>query len=46
LGSLDERKVDMLTVLLVGAKGTRHVARGRLRFVYTPRGYAARGGRR
>jgi precorrin-3B methylase len=30
----------MLTLLLVGASGTRMIARGARRWVYTPRGYA------
>ena len=33
---------DMLTVVLVGSSRTRLVSRGTHRFVYTPRGYAAK----
>lgn len=34
--------VDMLTVVLVGSSRTRLIERGTHRFVYTPRGYAAK----
>jgi cobalt-precorrin 5A hydrolase/precorrin-3B C17-methyltransferase len=39
LASLDHDRVDMLTLLLVGAPSTRVTMRGRRRWVYTPRGY-------
>jgi cobalt-precorrin 5A hydrolase/precorrin-3B C17-methyltransferase len=42
LGKVDPAAVDMLTLLLVGASGTRAIARGARRWVYTPRGYAAK----
>jgi len=42
LGDVDPGSVDMLTLLLVGASGTRTIARGARRWVYTPRGYAAK----
>jgi cobalt-precorrin 5A hydrolase/precorrin-3B C17-methyltransferase len=43
LGALDEAKIDMLTLVLVGASTTRIMARGDGRlWVYTPRGYAAK----
>ena len=34
--------MDLLTVVLVGSSNTREVVRGTHRFVYTPRGYAAK----
>ena len=34
--------VDMLTVVLIGSSNTREIVRGTHRFVYTPRGYAAK----
>jgi len=40
LAGIDPAKIDMLTLLLVGASGTRMIARGARRWVYTPRGYA------
>ena len=43
LAGLTADRVDMLTVVLVGASDTRVVARpGGGRWVYTPRGYAAK----
>jgi cobalt-precorrin 5A hydrolase/precorrin-3B C17-methyltransferase len=42
LAKVDPAAVDMLTLLLVGASGTRTIARGARRWVYTPRGYAAK----
>ncbi len=42
LAQVDPETVDMLTLLLVGASTTRTVGRGMRRFVYTPRGYAAK----
>jgi cobalt-precorrin 5A hydrolase/precorrin-3B C17-methyltransferase len=43
LSAIDPGQVDMLTLVLVGASATRSAQRGRRRFVYTPRGYAAKG---
>ena len=46
LDDLTPEKVDMLTVVLVGSTATRRVARGDGGcWVYTPRGYAAKGGK-
>jgi len=43
LGSLDPGEVDMLTVVLVGARGTRRIPRpDGGAWVYTPRGYGTR----
>jgi cobalt-precorrin 5A hydrolase/precorrin-3B C17-methyltransferase len=43
LAELDPEQIDMLTVLLVGARQTRRVAQGDAgRWIYTPRGYAAK----
>ncbi len=42
LSKLDPGTVDMLTLLLIGASTTRMAVRGTRRFVYTPRGYAAK----
>jgi cobalt-precorrin 5A hydrolase/precorrin-3B C17-methyltransferase len=43
LAELDPTAIDMLTVLLIGASTTRAVPRGDGgRWVYTPRGYAAK----
>jgi cobalt-precorrin 5A hydrolase/precorrin-3B C17-methyltransferase len=42
LGGFDPTAVDMLSLLIVGARRTRLVERpGRPAFVYTPRGYLA-----
>lgn len=46
LGALDPGSVDMLTLLLIGAAGTRAVDAGTRRWVYTPRGYSAKHGAR
>jgi cobalt-precorrin 5A hydrolase/precorrin-3B C17-methyltransferase len=43
LSAIDPGQVDMLTLVLVGASATQSAQRGRRRFVYTPRGYAAKG---
>ncbi len=46
LDDLTPEKVDMLTVVLVGSTATRRMARGDGGcWVYTPRGYAAKGGK-
>ena len=42
LQGLSPEQADMLTVVLVGSSRTRLIQRGRHRFVYTPRGYAAK----
>jgi len=42
LQALSPDDVDMLTLVLVGSSRTRAVTRGTHRFVYTPRGYAAK----
>jgi cobalt-precorrin 5A hydrolase/precorrin-3B C17-methyltransferase len=42
LASLDTDAIDMLTLLLIGNSRTRHFASGTTRWVYTPRGYAAK----
>jgi cobalt-precorrin 5A hydrolase/precorrin-3B C17-methyltransferase len=42
LKALTPEEVDMLTVVLVGSSHTRLIWRGTHRFVYTPRGYAAK----
>ena len=44
LGTLDPRAVDMLTLVLVGSSASRRIA-GDPPWVYTPRGYARKGGR-
>jgi cobalt-precorrin 5A hydrolase/precorrin-3B C17-methyltransferase len=47
LDALTPEAVDMLTVVLVGSNATRRVARGDGGcWVYTPRGYAAKSGKR
>jgi len=40
LDELTATKVDMLTLVLIGAGDTRHIRRGQRQWVYTPRGYA------
>lgn len=40
LGELDETRIDMLTVLLIGSSRTRTVDAAGARWVFTPRGYA------
>jgi cobalt-precorrin 5A hydrolase/precorrin-3B C17-methyltransferase len=45
LEELSPQKADMLTLVLIGNSRTRAVARGRRRWVYTPRGYALRPGK-
>jgi cobalt-precorrin 5A hydrolase/precorrin-3B C17-methyltransferase len=46
LDELTPDKVDMLTIVLVGSTATRRLARGDGgRWVYTPRGYAAKAGK-
>ena len=42
LNALTPDEVDMLTVVLVGSSRSRVIERGAHRFVYTPRGYAAK----
>ena len=42
LKAMTPEHVDMLTVVLVGSSRTRLIQRGTHRFVYTPRGYAAK----
>ena len=42
LGELDCARVDMLTILLIGNRQTRLVESPSRRWVYTPRGYAAK----
>jgi cobalt-precorrin 5A hydrolase/precorrin-3B C17-methyltransferase len=42
LASLDMDAIDMLTLLLIGSSRTRSFASGSTRWVYTPRGYAAK----
>ncbi|MCP5370093.1 MAG: precorrin-3B C(17)-methyltransferase [Hyphomicrobiales bacterium] len=42
LGALTPDMADMLTVVVVGNGQTRLIARGQGRWVYTPRGYAAK----
>lgn len=44
LSELDPERVDMLTLVLVGASSTRSVAAGGRRWTYTPRGYARKRG--
>ncbi len=39
LSTLDQARIDMLTLLLIGSSTTRIATRGRRRWVYTPRGY-------
>ena len=39
LAELTADKADMLTIVLVGNSQTRHIKRGRARWLYTPRGY-------
>ncbi|MSP47713.1 MAG: precorrin-3B C(17)-methyltransferase [Alphaproteobacteria bacterium] len=46
LATLDPDRIDMLTLLLIGAPTTRVTTRGRRRWVYTPRGYLDAPGRR
>ena len=44
LAELDPETIDMLTVLLIGASQSRQIPRGDGgTWVYTPRGYAAKG---
>jgi len=40
LGALEPDMADMLTMVVVGNRQTRHVTRGQEQWVYTPRGYA------
>ena len=40
LGDLDANRVDMLTLVVIGASTTRTVAAGGQTWTYTPRGYA------
>ena len=40
LADLTADQVDMLTVVMIGAQGTKVMTRGTRRWVYTPRGYA------
>ncbi|WNJ99868.1 precorrin-3B C(17)-methyltransferase [Thalassospiraceae bacterium LMO-JJ14] len=42
LSALEVDMVDMLTLVLVGSRATRHIRRGMHEWVYTPRGYAAK----
>ena len=42
LTAFDTNTVDMLTLLLIGSSRTRSFASGATRWVYTPRGYAAK----
>jgi cobalt-precorrin 5A hydrolase/precorrin-3B C17-methyltransferase len=42
LAALDTDTIDMLTLLLIGSSRTRRFASGSARWVYTPRGYAAK----
>lgn len=42
LGELDAEKVDMLTLVLVGNSESRILCQGERKWVYTPRGYAAK----
>jgi cobalt-precorrin 5A hydrolase/precorrin-3B C17-methyltransferase len=42
LQALSPDDVDMLTIVLIGSSRTRLIRRGTHRFVYTPRGYAAK----
>ena len=42
LGELDDTKIDMLTLLLIGNRQTRAIRSGSTRWIYTPRGYAAK----
>jgi cobalt-precorrin 5A hydrolase/precorrin-3B C17-methyltransferase len=42
LAAFDTDAVDMLTLLLIGSSRTRSFASGATRWVYTPRGYAAK----
>jgi cobalt-precorrin 5A hydrolase/precorrin-3B C17-methyltransferase len=42
LKALTPERVDMFTIVLVGSSCTRLIERGTHRFVYTPRGYAAK----
>ena len=44
LGELTADHADMLTVVLIGSSQTRLATHGTRRFVYTPRGYAAKMG--
>ncbi|MGQ0676581.1 MAG: precorrin-3B C(17)-methyltransferase, partial [Rhodospirillales bacterium] len=46
LMEIDPAGVDMLTLLLIGSSATRVARRGERRFVYTPRGYAAKAKRK
>ena len=42
LDELEPDRVDMLTLVLIGNRQTRHIERGEREWVYTPRGYAAK----
>jgi cobalt-precorrin 5A hydrolase/precorrin-3B C17-methyltransferase len=42
LDALDPDAVDMLTIVVVGNRCSRHIERGRRSWVYTPRGYASK----
>ncbi len=42
LGELTPDHADMLTLVMIGNRQTRHIIRGRRDWVYTPRGYAAK----
>lgn len=42
LDELEPDRVDMLTLVLIGNRQTRHIRRGGREWVYTPRGYAAK----
>jgi cobalt-precorrin 5A hydrolase/precorrin-3B C17-methyltransferase len=42
LAALDTGSIDMLTLLLIGSSRTRAITAGAARWVYTPRGYAAK----
>jgi len=42
LGELTPDHADMLTLVMIGNRQTRHITRGQRRWVYTPRGYAAK----
>jgi cobalt-precorrin 5A hydrolase / precorrin-3B C17-methyltransferase len=42
LDELEPDRVDMLTLVLIGNRQTRHITRGQRQWVYTPRGYASK----
>jgi len=46
LTDLHADRVDMLTLVMIGSSDTRAVTRGTRRWVYTPRGYAGKMGKR